>query len=78
MLVRLWPRSQAYVDARARGGKWLVRIEDLDTPRNALGAVDIDFRTSFRALGMTWDEDIVFQSRRMYTSISRLLTPFFH
>ena len=30
----------SFVDARVKGGKWLVRIEDLDTPRNAPGAVD--------------------------------------
>lgn len=55
----------SFVDARARGGKWLVRIEDLDTPRNAPGAVDI-ILGQLQALGMTWDDDIVFQSRRLH------------
>ena len=54
----------SYADARASGGKWLLRIEDLDTPRNAPGAVET-ILNQLRALGMVWDEDIVFQSRRM-------------
>jgi glutamyl-Q tRNA(Asp) synthetase len=55
----------SFVDARARGGKWLVRIEDLDTPRNAPGAVET-ILGQLEALGMVWDDDIVFQSRRLH------------
>jgi glutamyl-Q tRNA(Asp) synthetase len=55
----------SFVDARARGGKWLVRIEDLDTPRNAPGAVET-ILGQLQALGMVWDDDIVFQSRRLH------------
>ena len=54
----------SFVDARVKGGKWLVRIEDLDTPRNAPGAVDV-ILSQLQALGMMWDGDIIFQSRRL-------------
>jgi glutamyl-Q tRNA(Asp) synthetase len=31
----------SWLDARAQGGRWLVRIEDLDTSRNVEGAADM-------------------------------------
>ena len=42
-----------------------MRIEDLDTPRNAPGAVET-ILGQLQALGMVWDDDIVFQSRRLH------------
>ena len=51
------------LNARRRGGRWLVRIEDLDTPRNAAGAVDSILRDLER-LAMYWDGEIMHQSRR--------------
>jgi glutamyl-Q tRNA(Asp) synthetase len=53
----------SYVDARARGGEWLVRIEDVDTPRVVPGAADDILRT-LDACGMAWDGSIVHQSTR--------------
>lgn len=53
----------SYVDARAHGGAWLVRIEDLDPPREVPGAAD-DILATLQAFGLRWDEDIVYQSRR--------------
>ena len=51
------------LDARRRGGRWLVRIEDLDTPRNAAGAEDSILRDLER-LAMHWDGEVVRQSER--------------
>lgn len=51
------------LDARARGGRWLLRIEDVDTPRAVPGAADRIITTLAR-FGFEWDGDIVWQSRR--------------
>ncbi len=53
----------SYCLARQAGGRWLVRIEDLDTLRVVPGAADEILRT-LEAFGMTWDEPVVYQSRR--------------
>jgi glutamyl-Q tRNA(Asp) synthetase len=53
----------SWLFARAAGGRWLVRMEDLDTPRVVPGAADDILRTLER-LGLTWDGEIVFQSER--------------
>ena len=53
----------SFADARAHGGTWLVRIEDLDRPREVPGAADAILCT-LRALGLYWDEEPLFQSRR--------------
>lgn len=53
----------SYLDARSRGGRWLLRIEDVDTPRTVEGAADGLIATLAR-FGFEWDGDIVWQSRR--------------
>ena len=53
----------SYLDARAAGGRWLVRIEDVDATRTVPGAADDILRT-LEALGFAWDGDIAWQSRR--------------
>ena len=52
-----------WVDARAAGGQWLVRIEDLDTPRCVPGA-EADILEALRAFGLRWDGEIVRQDDR--------------
>lgn len=49
--------------ARRAGGRWLLRMEDLDTPRVVPGVADDILRT-LEVLGLTWDGEIVWQSRR--------------
>lgn len=53
----------SYLDARANGGRWLVRIEDIDTPRVVAGA-DRIILGQLAALGMHWDAEPVWQSQR--------------
>ncbi len=53
----------SYLDAKHQHGKWLVRIEDLDTPRTVTGAVDSILRT-LEAYRLEWDEPVVYQSER--------------
>ncbi|HTU66789.1 MAG TPA: tRNA glutamyl-Q(34) synthetase GluQRS [Steroidobacteraceae bacterium] len=53
----------SYLDARAAGERWLLRIEDLDTPRVVPGCADGMLRT-LEAYGFEWDGDVVRQSTR--------------
>ena len=53
----------SFVRARACGGAWLVRIEDLDPPREVPGAAQ-DILATLAAFGMVSDEPVVYQSRR--------------
>jgi glutamyl-Q tRNA(Asp) synthetase len=54
----------SWLFARARDGRWLVRMEDLDTPRVVPGAADDILRTLER-FGLTWDGEVVTQSSRI-------------
>lgn len=53
----------SYLDARAHGGKWLVRIEDIDEGRTVPGAAE-DILKCLQSFGMQWDGEVVWQSRR--------------
>jgi glutamyl-Q tRNA(Asp) synthetase len=53
----------SYLDARASGGAWLLRIEDIDPPREWPGATQ-SIINSLLAHGLRWDEYILYQSRR--------------
>ncbi|MBW8777785.1 MAG: tRNA glutamyl-Q(34) synthetase GluQRS, partial [Burkholderiales bacterium] len=53
----------SWLDARAHGGRWLVRIENIDTPRCIPGA-DTGILAQLGALGLVPDEPPVWQSRR--------------
>lgn len=65
----------SWLDARARRGAWLVRIEDIDGPRTVPGAADAILATLAR-FGLVADEPVVRQSTRgaAYTAaLERLL-----
>ncbi|WP_374241770.1 tRNA glutamyl-Q(34) synthetase GluQRS [Zoogloea sp.] len=51
------------LSARAAGGRWLLRIEDVDTPRTVPGAAEGILRT-LEQFGFEWDGPVVWQSRR--------------
>ncbi len=53
----------SWLDARQNQGKWLLRIEDLDTPRCIPGA-DQEILRQLLACGLTWDEEPSWQSKR--------------
>ncbi len=53
----------SWLDARAAGGRWLVRMEDLDASRVQPGAASDILRTLER-LGLQWDGEVLYQSRR--------------
>lgn len=55
----------SYLDARAHGGAWLVRIEDIDEGRTVPGAADAILAT-LRAFGMEPDGEVAWQSRRKH------------
>lgn len=64
----------SYLMAKKCGGRWLVRMEDLDAPRVVPGIADDMLRT-LEMLGFRWDGEVVYQSRRgdAYRSALQLL-----
>ena len=53
----------SFLEARYQGGEWLLRIEDVDTPRTAPGATTAILRALER-YGLHWDGPVVYQSQR--------------
>lgn len=56
--------TASFLEARSRGGEWLLRMEDIDTPRNVPGAADGILRT-LDAFGFAWDGPVWVQSQRL-------------
>ena len=54
----------SYLDARTQGGEWLLRMEDVDTPRNVPGAAT-QILTTLEAFGFEWDGPVLWQSQRL-------------
>ncbi|MBB6522978.1 tRNA glutamyl-Q(34) synthetase GluQRS [Pseudoteredinibacter isoporae] len=53
----------SFLEAKSQQGQWLLRIEDLDPPREQVGAID-DIIRALEAHGLEHDGDICFQSQR--------------
>lgn len=53
----------SFLDARSRAGRWLVRMEDLDPPREVAGAPAAILHT-LDAYGLHWDGPVIYQSER--------------
>ena len=54
------------MDARQHQGQWLLRIEDLDPPREQAGLKD-QFPEILDAFGLYWDGELTYQSERLDT-----------
>ena len=66
----------SWLDARKNGGKWLLRIEDIDGPRCIPGA-DLEIMRQLLACGLQWDEDVTWQSEHQ-ESYQRVLEALNH
>jgi glutamyl-Q tRNA(Asp) synthetase len=53
----------SFLAVRSQGGQWLVRIEDVDTPRSVPGAADHILHVLER-FGLIWDGPVLYQSQR--------------
>jgi len=53
----------SYLDARAQGGRWLLRMEDVDVPRSQPGA-EKDILATLERCGFEWDGPVAHQSER--------------
>ncbi|MGK3113970.1 tRNA glutamyl-Q(34) synthetase GluQRS [Candidatus Pantoea formicae] len=53
----------SYLSARAQQGRWLVRIEDIDPPREVAGAAT-RILTQLEQYGLEWDGEVLWQSQR--------------
>ena len=62
----------SWLDARHHDGRWLLRMEDIDTPRVVPGAADAILRT-LETLGLTWDGPVQYQSRDQDAYLAALL-----
>jgi glutamyl-Q tRNA(Asp) synthetase len=64
----------SFLEARSRGGEWLVRIEDVDPPREVKGAAAV-ILTTLERFSLCWDRNVLFQStrRRRYDEIAQSL-----
>ena len=59
----LYTAAASYLDARAHGGRWLLRIEDLDRPREVAGAAERILR-ALEMFGFEWDGPVLHQCDR--------------
>ena len=54
----------SFMQAKHQGGKWLVRIEDIDPPREVAGASDTILR-QLDSHGLHWDDSAIYQSAQI-------------
>jgi glutamyl-Q tRNA(Asp) synthetase len=54
----------SYLMAKQAGGRWLLRLDDLDTPRQVAGMAD-DIMRTLESLGLLWDGEVASQSRHL-------------
>lgn len=54
----------SYLQAKSQHGQWLVRMEDIDTPRMVQGC-DSDILRTLEQFGLQWDGAVLYQSQRL-------------
>lgn len=54
----------SYLQAKSQHGQWLVRMEDIDTPRMVAGS-DSDILRTLEQFGLQWDGAVLYQSQRL-------------
>lgn len=60
----LFAAVASFVDAKANEGKWLLRMEDLDPPREPPGAAE-QILQQLCDFGLNWDGEVLYQSSRL-------------
>ena len=71
----LYTALASFLQARSQQGLWLLRIDDLDTPRNIKGAAESILKT-LDAFGLNWDNSVVYQSQTLdiyHESLNKLI-----
>lgn len=63
-LGSIYTALAGFLQARSQQGLWLLRIDDLDTPRNVKGSADTILK-ALEAFGLYWDGDVYYQSRHI-------------
>jgi glutamyl-Q tRNA(Asp) synthetase len=58
----LYTALASFLQARSQQGLWLLRLDDLDTPRNIKGSADSILKT-LDVFGLHWDDSVVYQSQ---------------
>ena len=53
----------SFMQVKQQGGKWLVRIEDIDPPREVDGASDTILK-QLESHGLHWDDSVIYQSNQ--------------
>lgn len=61
----------SYLDARHADGQWLLRIEDLDPPRESASA-PAEILHQLKTYGLHWDGDVLYQSHRQQAYLETL------
>ena len=65
-LGSLYTALASFLQARSQQGQWLIRIDDLDTPRNVAGAASEILKT-LETFELFWDEQVFYQSQHLET-----------
>jgi len=63
-LGSLYTALASFLQARSQQGLWLLRIDDLDTPRNIKGSADSVLKT-LDVFGLHWNGSVVYQSQTL-------------